>query len=152
MLFLEIIGKMNILAKNSYFMNTYEQKLSLLTEMIEFAKVDGELHQRELDFLALVAKELQIETPKFIELFRQQSDIKIIKSETQRIQQFYRLALLMHCDGRLHQNENTSIRQLGINMGLSPNGMNRVLEMMKASPTGMVEADQILNTFKEQQN
>jgi uncharacterized tellurite resistance protein B-like protein len=133
-------------------MNTYEEKLSLLSELIEFAKVDGELHQREMEFLALVAYELNIEKPAFIELFRHQSDLKVIKSETQRIHQFYRLALLMHVDGKLHQNENVSIRQLGINMGLSPSAMNRVLDLMKASPTGIVEPDAILNAFKEQQN
>lgn len=133
-------------------MNTYEQKISLLSEMIEFAKVDGELHERELEFLALVAKELNIEKPVFTNLFRQQSDIKIIKSEAQRIHQFYRLALLMHVDGNLHQNENIAIRQLGINMGLNPGAMNRVLDLMKASPTGMVEPEVIVNAFKEQQN
>ena len=133
-------------------MNTYEQKISLLSEMIEFAKVDGELHEREMEFLALVAKELQIDSPIFAELFRQQSDIKIIKSEAQRIHQFYRLALLMHVDGKLHMNENVAIRQLGINMGLNPAAMNRILEMMKNSPTGMVSADAIINAFKEQQN
>ncbi|HEY0046702.1 MAG TPA: TerB family tellurite resistance protein [Flavobacterium sp.] len=133
-------------------MNTYEQKLSLLTEMIEFAKVDGELHDREIEFLALVAKELKIEKPVFIELFRQQSDIKIIKSETQRIQQFYRLALLMQVDGVLHERENVSIRQLGINMGLNPAAMNRVLELMKKSPSGTIEPAEILSTFREQHN
>jgi len=133
-------------------MNTYEQKISLLSEMIEFAKVDGELHEREMEFLALVARELNIEKPVFTNLFRQQSDIKIIKSEAQRIHQFYRLALLMHVDGKLHQNENIAIRQLGINMGLSPGAMNRVLDLMKASPTGMVEPEVIVGAFKEQQN
>jgi len=132
--------------------NTYEQKISLLSEMIEFAKVDGELHEREMEFLALVAKELSIDKPVFNDLFRQQSDIKIIKSEAQRIHQFYRLALLMHVDGKLHQNENIAIRQLGINMGLSPGAMNRVLDLMKASPTGMVAPEVIVNAFKEQQN
>jgi len=133
-------------------MNTYEQKISLLSEMIEFAKVDGELHERELEFLALVARELNIDKPVFTDLFRQQSDIRIIKSESQRIHQFYRLALLMHVDGKLHQNENIAIRQLGINMGLSPSAMNRVLDLMKASPTGMVEPAVIISAFKEQQN
>ena len=133
-------------------MNTYEEKLSLLSEMIEFAKVDGELHQREMEFLAMVAQELNIEKPVFIGLFRQHSDLKIIKSEAQRIHQFYRLALLMHVDGKLHRNENIAIRQLGINMGLSPSAMNRVLDLMKASPTGMVSPQEIVAAFKEQQN
>ncbi len=133
-------------------MNNYEQRLSLLSEMIEFAKVDGELHAREIEFLALVAAELKIERPVFIELFRQQSDIQIIKSEAQRIHQFYRLALLMQVDGVLHERENIAIRQLGINMGLNPAAMNRVLELMQNSPTGTIEPVQIMNTFKEQQN
>lgn len=133
-------------------MNTYEQKLSLLSEMIEFAKVDGELHEREIEFLALVAEELKIAKPVFIELFRQQSDLKIIKSEAQRIHQFYRLALLMQVDGILHERENIAIRQLGINMGLNPSAMNRVLEMLQKSTTGTLQAEQIFNTFKEQQN
>lgn len=133
-------------------MNTYDQKISLLSEMIEFAKVDGELHEREMEFLSLVAQELSIDKPVFIDLFRQQSDIRVIKSEAQRIHQFYRLALLMHVDGKLHQNEHIAIRQLGINMGLSPAAMNRVLDLMKASPTGMVEPELVVNAFKEQQN
>ena len=126
--------------------------MSLLSEMIEFAKVDGELHEREIEFLSLVAHELQIDKPVFIQLFRQQSDIHVIKSETQRIHQFYRLALLMHCDGKLHERENIAIKQLGINMGLSPAAMNKVLELMKASPTGMIEAEDIIGAFKEQHN
>lgn len=133
-------------------MNTYDQKISLLSEMIEFAKVDGELHEREMEFLSLVAQELSIDKPVFIDLFRQQSDIRVIKSEAQRIHQFYRLALLMHVDGKLHQNEHIAIRQLGINMGLSPAAMNRVLDLMKASPTGMVEPELVVGAFKEQQN
>lgn len=133
-------------------MNTYEQKLSLLTEMIEFARVDGELHERELEFLSLVAQELKIERPVFVELFRKHHDIQVIKSETQRIHQFYRLALLMHTDGVLHEKENKTIHELGINMGLNPAAMDRVLDLMKASPTGMIEPDAILSAFKEQYN
>lgn len=133
-------------------MNTYEQKLSLLSEMIEFAKVDGELHDRELEFLALVANELAIEKPVFIELFRKNSDKKIIKSEAQRIHQFYRLALLMHADGNLHVKENATIKQLGINMGLSPYATNQVLQMMQDSPNVIISPEDIAGAFKQQQN
>jgi uncharacterized tellurite resistance protein B-like protein len=133
-------------------MNTYEQKLSLLSEMIEFAKVDGELHDRELEFLALVAHELNIEKSVFVDLFRKNSDAKVIKSEAQRIHQFYRLALLMHADGHLHVKENVTIKQLGINMGLSPYATNRVLQMMIDSPNVVISPNEILEAFKQQQN
>jgi len=53
-------------------MNSYEEKLSLLAEMVSFAVVDGKLHDRELQFLALVADELQIKPEDFKQLFHQE--------------------------------------------------------------------------------
>ena len=50
-------------------MNTRAHRLSLLSEMIEFAIVDGELHDKEYDFLYLLSQELQIEKPAFLDLF-----------------------------------------------------------------------------------
>ena len=42
-------------------MDSYQEKIALLQEMIAFALVDGELHDREYDFLEIVSKELEIE-------------------------------------------------------------------------------------------
>jgi hypothetical protein len=36
-------------------METYQEKISLLQEMIDFALVDGALHDREYDFLEIVS-------------------------------------------------------------------------------------------------
>ena len=41
-------------------MDSYQEKIALLKEMIAFALVDGELHDREYDFLEIVSKELEI--------------------------------------------------------------------------------------------
>ena len=82
-------------------MNTYDEKISLLVEMIAFSTVDGHLHKREYEFLAIVAKELKISLPVFKDLFHQELPQSVIKTEFERIQQFYRLALLMHSDGFL---------------------------------------------------
>lgn len=133
-------------------MNTYEEKLSLLTEMIAFAKVDGQIHERELQFLAIVAKQLRVDPDVFESLFEQPADKVVIKSEHQRILQFYRLALLMQADGVLHDNEQVAIREMGINMGLSPFAMKGVLVEMKRSPTGMIDPDMLLALFRAQQN
>lgn len=133
-------------------MNTYEEKLSLLTEMIAFAKIDGSIHEREMQFLALVAKQLRIEPDTFEALFSDPADRVVIKSEHQRILQFYRLALLMQADGVLHDNEQVAIREMGINMGLSPYAMKGVLNEMKLSPTGMIDPDLLLALFRAQQN
>lgn len=133
-------------------MNTYEEKLSLLTEMIAFAIIDGKLHDREYQFLSIVANELQIKKEDFKHLFHQELVTIPIKSESQRIQQFYRLALLMHCDGILHEKEEIAIKQMGVNMGLNPFAIKRILKAMQESPTRMIDGEMLLNIFKEQLN
>jgi hypothetical protein len=46
-------------------METYQEKISLLQEMIDFALVDDILHDREYDFLEIVSQELEIDKPTF---------------------------------------------------------------------------------------
>ena len=133
-------------------MNKYEDKLALLSEMIAFSVVDGRLHEREYLFLKLIAEELQIDNDAFKNLFHQEEYPIVIKSEFERIQQFYRLALLMHCDGVLHEREQIKIHEIGINMGLNPHAIKRVLKAMEASPNHMISADFLIEVFQEQLN
>ena len=144
--------KNNILAKNKNLMHTYDQKISLLLEMIAFATIDGDLHKKEYAFLAIVANELKISKPVFNDLFHQELPHIVIKSEFERFHQFYRLALLMHSDGVLHPKEEVAILQIGINMGLNPIVTNRILKMMKMKQSPIIEADILVEIFKEQHN
>lgn len=144
--------KNNNLAKNKKLMNSFEEKRSLLLEMISFSIVDGKLHQRELDFIRIVAKELGFTRAEYSDLFHQELPHLPIKSEFQRIQQFYRLALIMHCDGVLHEKESVAIRQIAIDMGLNPGATKRVLQMMQQSPNAMIDAKALLGMFQEQHN
>jgi uncharacterized tellurite resistance protein B-like protein len=133
-------------------MNTYEEKRSLLLEMITFSTVDGHLHKKEYDFLFLLANELNIEKGDFNDLFHQELPKLIIKTEFELIQQFYRLALLMHCDGILHKNEAKAIHQIAIEMGLNPTATKRILKMMNEAPNAMIDAKVLLDAFQEQHN
>lgn len=133
-------------------MNTREEKISLLNEMIAFSIVDGRLHEREYEFLSVVARELGIEQAEFDELFHHESPIQVIKSEPRRIQQFYRLALLMHVDGVLHDREQAAIRQIGINMGLNPAATKKILQAMEEAPNAIIDPDLLYNAFREQYN
>jgi uncharacterized tellurite resistance protein B-like protein len=133
-------------------MSTYEEKLSLMSEMIAFAKIDGQIHEREYQFLSIVASQLRIEKDAFQSLFEHGAEKVVIKSEHQRILQFYRLALLMHADGVLHDNEQVAIREMGLNMGLSPFAMKSVLLEMRRSSTGLIDPDILLALFRAQHN
>lgn len=133
-------------------MNTYEEKISLLLGMIAFSTVDGKLHKNEYTFLAIVANELNISNAEFNDLFHQELPQMVIKSEFERFQQFYRLALLMHSDGVLHPKEEIAIQQIGIDMGLNPIVTNRILKMMKKGATPIIDPQVLLSIFQEQQN
>ncbi|MFV8355694.1 excinuclease ABC subunit B [Flavobacterium sp. XS1P32] len=133
-------------------MNTFEEKRSLLLEMIAFSTVDGQLHKREYDFLASIAQELQINKDKFNQFFHEEAPQIPIKTEFLRIQQFYRLALLMYCDGILHEKEMITLQQIAINMGLNPTATKRVLKLMQNAPNAIIDGAVLLNVFQEQYN
>ncbi|MBC7846501.1 MAG: excinuclease ABC subunit B [Flavobacterium sp.] len=133
-------------------MNTFEEKRSLLLEMIAFSTVDGQLHKREYEFLSIVARELNIEKDVFNDLFHQELPQILVKSEFGRIQQFYRLALLMYCDGVLHTKEDNAIQQITLNMGLNPAATKRILKIMKEGATPIIDPEVLVRIFKEQHN
>lgn len=133
-------------------MNTFEEKRSLLLEMIAFSTVDGQLHKREYDFLAIIAQELQINKDEFNQFFHEEAPQIPIKTEFLRIQQFYRLALLMYCDGILHEKEMITLQQIAINMGLNPTATKRVLKLMQDAPKAIIDGAVLLNVFQEQHN
>lgn len=130
----------------------YEEKKSLLLEMIAFSTVDGHLHKKEYEFLFLIANQLNIEKGGFNDLFHQELPKLPIKNEFQRIQQFYRLALLMHSDGILHVKEAEAIKQIAMSMGLNPEATKRVLIKMEKAPNAIISADVLLNIFREERN
>jgi len=132
--------------------NTQAQKLSLLSDMIAFAVVDGKLHDNEYLFLSLIAEDLGIDSAEFQQLFHSENKSEVIKDDFERIQQFYRLALLMHSDGVLHEREEKRIHEIGIGMGLDPFAMKRVLKAMAKSPTRLLSPDYLLEVFQEQNN
>lgn len=133
-------------------MATLEAKLSLLSEMISFSIIDGELHDREYSFISLIANELGVEKSILNNLFHQEIKPVQLLSEISRIRQFYRLALLMHIDGVLHEKEDNSLHEIGIKMGLNPQAMNTVLKYMKQNIDGTIDGKQLFKTFDIQHN
>jgi len=99
-----------------------------------------------------VANELNFDADVFNELFQQELSQIGIKSEFGRIQQFYRLALLMHSDGVLHTKEDSAIHQISINMGMNPLATKRILKMMKNASNPMIDPQALLKIFQEQYN
>ena len=69
-------------------MYSKEEKLSLLSEMIQFAKVDKKLKDQEYGFILAVASQLNITETEVNALVDQEVEKKNLQPESQRILQF----------------------------------------------------------------
>jgi tellurite resistance protein len=129
-----------------------EEKKILLLEMIAFSTVEGHLNKKEYEFLFFIANELNVEKGGFNDLLQQELPKLPMKNETQRMQQFYRLALLLNNDGELYAKEARSIKQIAVRMGLNPEATKRVLKKMEKAPNSIIPSDVLFKIFREERN
>lgn len=131
------------------------EKLSLLSEMIAFAKHDKDIKNIEYNFLLGVAKQLEITREDFEYLIEHPVLYTHLKSHSERIVQFHRLVLLMNIED--HQNDNNSsgvikLYNFGLRMGLSHESITKVLYLMESFPNKIVPPDVLIDIFKTQYN
>ncbi|QFZ55922.1 TerB family tellurite resistance protein [Oceanihabitans sp. IOP_32] len=132
------------------------QKLSLLSEMIAFAKYNKDIRDIEYNFLIAVAKQLGVSRDAFDCLIENPVSYRHLKSFSERIVQFHRLILLMNIKKK-HGFGNTykSIAKLynsGLRMGLSPESISNVLSFINRNPNKIIPPDVLINIFKVQCN
>jgi len=133
-------------------MNTRKEKLSILSEMIAFAKVDGIVKDREYHFLLNVAEQLGVDKESFDHLFENESEHVIPKTEGDRILQFHRLVLLMNVDQIQEEAEVGRLHNIGLGMGLPPSAIDQVLSVMHQYPNKVVPPKVLIDIFKAHYN
>lgn len=133
-------------------MNSEKEKVNLLSEMIAFALVDGELHHLEIIFLTAIAENLQISKSVYLDLFLRDYIPTSVKDPFSKIVHFYQLALLMHCDGKLHEKEQFSIDQIGTRMGLTTKVTELILDKVLNSRNKKIPMDNLLEIYNMQYN
>jgi uncharacterized tellurite resistance protein B-like protein len=133
-------------------MKSKAEKLSLLTEMIAFAKSDTKVNEVEYNFLLAVAGQIEISKADFDCLFQNPAPHKPIASESERIVQFHRLVLLMNIDQEIREEELIRLHEFGLRMGLNPNAIDKVLQVMGDYENNVVPPDVLLSIFKTYYN
>ncbi|TGV03006.1 TerB family tellurite resistance protein [Flavivirga rizhaonensis] len=130
------------------------EKLSLLSEMIAFAKYDKDIKEIEYNFLLGVAKQLDITREDFDYLIEHPVMYTHLKSHSERIVQFHRLVLLMNIDQEDDNNSAGAIKlyNFGLRMGLSHESITKVLYLMESFPNKIVPPDVLIDIFKTQYN
>ncbi|GGK24435.1 hypothetical protein GCM10007962_18350 [Yeosuana aromativorans] len=131
------------------------EKLSLLSEMIAFAKYDKDIKNIEYNFLLGVAKQLDISREDFDYLIEHPINYIHLKSHSERIVQFHRLVLLMNIENNNGENNSSGVIKLynfGLRMGLSHESITKVLYLMESFPNKIVPPDVLIDIFKTQYN
>lgn len=133
-------------------MNGKKEKLSILSEMIAFARVDNTIKQSEYDFLFNVAQQLEISKKVFDGLFKKEAEHIVPKTQADRLVQFHRLMLLMNVDDVVDLVELKRLHNIGLLMGLPPSAIEQVLSIMHKYPNKMVPPEVLINIFKAHYN
>jgi len=133
-------------------MSTRKEKLSVLSEMIAFARVDNTIKDEEYIFLRSVAQQLDIDEETFDSLFSEKAEHVIPKSQADRILQFHRLVLLMNVDNKQDLLEISKIHNIGLGMGLPPSAIEQVLSIMHKYPNKIVPPKVLIDIFKAYYN
>ena len=125
------------------------EKLSLLSEMIAFAKYDKDIMRIEFNFLLGVAKQLDISREDFEYLLENPVTYTHLKSHSERIVQFHRLVLLMNIEQEHNEDNNSAgvikLYNFGLRMGLSHESITKVLYLMESFPNKIVPPDVLID-------
>lgn len=133
-------------------MSTYEEKLSILSEMISFAQADTPIKDSEYHFLLGVSELLGVSREAFDRLFDSKVEKIMPKTQADRILQFHRLVLLMNVDRNRHPEEIRRLHDIGLGMGLRPSAIEQVLAIMHRYPDKIVPPDVLIGIFKAHYN
>ena len=133
-------------------MNSYQDKLGVLSELIAFARVDYKLKDDEYDFLLSIANLMEVKKSSLDELLKTTTEISVPKTQLDRIVQFHRLLLLMNIDNEQHKKEVEKLHNIGLWMGLPPSAITQVLEVMHQYPNKAIPPKTLLNIFTAHYN
>ena len=133
-------------------MSNYEEKLSILSEMISLARVNEGIKDVEFDFLWGVAEQLGVHRDDFETLFDSPARNIIPKTLLQRIIQFHRLVLLMNVDREQTFKEIDKLHNIGLRMGLPPSAIDQVLVVMHQYPDNIIPPEILIGIFKAHYN
>lgn len=133
-------------------MDAREEKLRMLSDLIDLAKADNNINEIERNFLVTIAEQMGLSPDDFTQAMRVENAGVIAKNETERIIQFHRMILLMNVDQESAIEEIEVIRKLALKMGLNPLAVNKVLRTMNNYPNKMLPPKVLIGIFKENFN
>lgn len=129
-----------------------EEKLALISELIELARADRKITKEELQFIKVIASSIEISNEQVEQLIKKPVASKVIKLESERITQFHRLVLVMNIDQQTSIDEILVLKKFGLQMGFPESAIDEVLQRMNHYKNKLIPPDILINIFKKHHN
>ena len=134
-------------------MDTYEQKLSHLKALYHLASADRVLSKAEMIFIRNVAERLGVSMAELENVDPTIEPELILPDREYKIYAlFHRLAIIVMLDNEIDDRERHFIFNLGIKMGLHPNAIQEILEVISVRGALSVSPSQISAIFAKYQS
>lgn len=127
-------------------MNT--ENLQIISDMLAMAKADQTIHEREYDFILVVAERMGVSKTEVDALLENPQEQMVYKTELQRITQFHRLLLVMNIDEETHFVEIDALRNYGLKLGIRPEAIEQILNEMGDHQNKMIPSERLVEIFK----
>ena len=112
----------------------YNQKLSLLHNLLKLTRADHFESDCEVDFIYQIGAKLNVLKKDIDGLLSKKIEFQPPKEEHQRIVLFYTFLLVMKIDGKLSKEEIFVCREIGFKLGLNPFAVQNLLEQITDNP------------------
>jgi DnaJ-domain-containing protein 1 len=133
-------------------MDTYAQKISHLKALYHLACADNVLTKAEAVYIRNVAERLGVD-PKELEKFEaHEPELDLPDTEYKTQVLFHRLVIITMIDNEMTDLEKQYCTNLGVKMGLHPQAVNEIIELIKTRGTMRVMPMDIANIFRKYSN
>ena len=129
-------------------MQSREERISILSELIEMAKSDDVLKKTEYDFILDVSKELNLDMETVENLIKNTTAKNFKRTLKDSIYQLHRLIVMMNIDSHQHHLEVERLQVIGLRMGLKPSVILKVIEEVNKYPGKVVSAETLFSFTK----
>lgn len=133
-------------------MTNMQEKRSIISELFELSKVDGDISEREIDLIKTMGNMIGLSDEEILDCLKNPAPFDPQTSAQDRIVQFHRLVLLMNVDGEVHASELNHLRLIGVKMGLNPKAIDEVLTRMYDYPNNIIPPQDLIAIYLKHLN
>jgi len=126
----------------------YNEKLSLIRELINLSKIDNKLVDLEMNFIKLLAMKLGISTKDFALAMNEDIPFTPSENEFERIYFFQSIVMLMCIDQNIEEEEVVFCKRMGLKFGLNPAAVDTVLEKMIENPRKPIPTKELIKIYQ----